>query len=543
MANSIRVDTGPDNRVTQVSVMASQALVTRTVRTGVTAGFTRIDLITDARRIDPNSLQVSVQGKGEILGVQLRRIPLETFPQTDLDAIDRERKQLEVEKRALEIDQGSLVKRRRFFDSVGKFADVQVPTEIQTRLPEVDKLEALYRFLVQNYQTLSEQELAIAAKLDQVNERLTLVNRKLKQGHPGRTRRQELIELSFQSAAKQTLEIRVDYLLDQAGWEPVYKVNVREDLSGLTLAMFARVHQHTGEDWDQVELQVSNAVPLRGAALPEIRAWFIQPEPPPTDGGPPPMMMGAAAAEPAAAAIEAAAVLEEFDLDDLDAPGSGPAAYAEAETQASSLSVEYRLPMKVDIPNGSDDSLHPLFTKEPDGEFFYYTIPCVDSRAYLVCNARNDRELLPGQLNLYLGGRFLGSTRLMEKRTGEGFWINLGIDRDIKTRYTQTVDRTAETVFGMVERSNVARELAFVTEIENNKADDVLVVVDGRAPVSKSDKFQISALQTDPPPSEKDIQHKPGVNRWQLTVPAGSSRTIELRFSIKYPRGAVLAGI
>ena len=83
------------------------------------------------------------------------------------------------------------------------------------------------------------------------------------------------IEVVFGSYKDQPLPIEASYLTSQAGWDPVYKVDVPRNLSGITLTQLARIHQKTGENWQAVKLSISNAVPLKGASLPDPQNWFV----------------------------------------------------------------------------------------------------------------------------------------------------------------------------------------------------------------------------------------------------------------------------
>ena len=107
-----------------------------------------------------------------------------------------------------------------------------------------------------------------------------------------------------------------------------------------------------------------------------------------------------AAAEPVAAARTI--VLDDLDDtmmaggDDLsEAAAEGlPAQYLAAESRELPLAFEYALPRPADIASGGDDVLLPLFVRQMEGEFFHYAVPRHDGRAYLVCRAAGDSELL-----------------------------------------------------------------------------------------------------------------------------------------------------
>ncbi len=535
---------GEDNAIDSVLLMTNQALVNRIATLQVGEGMMKVRIATQAAGIDAGSVQAQVKGAGEVVGVQFVKQPVQQFVQPQLQELEQEKKQLQRQRKQFEQKKLLVEKQKRLFDSVSKFSDVQVPAEIQTHLPEIDKLQALGSFLEENFSVLLERQMELENQMEDLDQQLRVIDRKLKDKRSGTQKSQEVIEVLFQSSSQQTLEIHCDYLVGKALWQPVYKVNVSDDCKQVQLTMFASIRQNTGETWNNIQLKVSNAIPLRGAALPKLNSWFLRPRPEPM----PIPVAPAAMAEPLMGAAgdagfeENEAVLEDLDLGIEEEDGDF-SDYAVADTRKTPLALEYELPIRVDIPSGNEESLTPVFSRPVEGEFFHYSVPRRDRFVYLICNAQDQQNLLAGRMNVYFGGRFIGSTLLEEKQAGEEFWLNLGVDREVIVKHKKTVDRNAETFFGMVDRSSVAKELEFVTDIENGKAEAVTLMIEDHVPVSKTDRFQVKGLQMSPPPDQEDCHDKAGVHRWKLQLAPMSERQIRVLFSVKYPKDVVVEGL
>ena len=531
------------NKIIKVLLMPRQALVTRYVKTELVEGLNKIEVGTNASGIDVNSLQASVRGQGEILGVQLKQIPSLQFAQPELATLENEKKDLEKQKRQRELEKEAAVKQKSFLDSVGKFSNVQVPSDIQTHMPSVSRLEALITFLSEKYQDVHETLFHLENQIDQISQHIQVIERKIKDKNRGKTKRKEIIEILFRSEKQHEVEIECEYLVSQASWRPIYKADVNAELDKVTLTLFAAIKQNTGEEWKDVSLKVSNAEPLNAGTLPKLSSWFLRVLPPP-----PPAPAAAAPLE--GMALSRTAMLEETEVG-AAAPAGGEvedhwleaaeesydlADLAVADVQETALSCEYELPVSIDVPSGSEETINPIFVKSLDGEFFHYAIPRRDSRVYMVFNAETNTSLLAGQLNVHFDGRFITSTQLQTKKVGEDFWLNLGVDRDVSVEHKKTVDRIAETFFGMVDRHSVAKELQFIIHLENNKTSAVNLVIDDHIPISKSDRIQVKGLVTSPTPEQEDLNDKPGIYRWRMEQPAQSQNKIDISFSIKYPK-------
>ena len=231
--------------------------------------------------------------------------------------------------------------------------------------------------------------------------------------------------------------------------------------------------------------------------------------------------------------------LEEVIFEDVGATGSldpPQAEYASARRLESPLSFEYELPEKADLPSGDEASLLPVFSKQLSGSFYHHAVPATDRNAYLVCRTADDDELLAGRLNIHFSGRYLGHTQLEEKAAGDPLEINLGADRQVLIRRERVHDKLAETFFGVVDRSSVARELGFKISLENRKSLPVNLHLFDSVPVPSSDRIQVSGIKMTPEPDESDWRDQEGVMKWVFELQAGATEQVDLTFFVKFPK-------
>jgi uncharacterized protein (TIGR02231 family) len=112
------------------------------------------------------------------------------------------------------------------------------------------------------------------------------------------------VEVEVSQAGELTLQ--VSYLVNQAGWVPLYDLCLLEQWESpeLELGYLAQVTQDTGEAWEGVDLTLSTARPAMASVLPELDPWYISQRRPvypmPPMSAAPHKLAAARIAEPAA---------------------------------------------------------------------------------------------------------------------------------------------------------------------------------------------------------------------------------------------------
>ncbi|MHC4208046.1 MAG: mucoidy inhibitor MuiA family protein, partial [Planctomycetota bacterium] len=431
------------------------------------------------------------------------------------------RKLLEHQRTALKNKNAVGEKQQRFLDSVIGFAETDMPRKIKTQFPTTENLQTMLEFLGNSLQNLTDKSVELKKQIEDLDREIAIVERQIKNLNKPKMAAQKVVEVLFESPEAQDLNIDVFYVAERALWEPVYKVDISLDLSRINLTMFARIQQKTGEHWENVKLSVSNAMPLKGAALPDIESWYLN------------LPCSNMAWAGAAADLGTAEALD-------GALESSLAEVVEEEVQAVQnelpLAFEYDLPQSINMDSGTTETLLPLSTREMKGDFFIYAIPKKDPLSYLVCRSTADGALLAGKLNVHFGGRFVGGTLLEEKTAGEDFLINLGVERGVKIRREKITDKLTETFFGKVDRSSVAREMEYRIVMENLKDEAVQVRMMDSIPVSKTDRIQIKDVEAVPKPSVNDYQEQEGVMRWDIDLKPRAVEDIRIKFFVKHPK-------
>ena len=509
------------SEITAVTVYAGDALVTReaTARTGTEAA--RLVLETDVARIARDSVSAKVYGEGEIAGVRIIRMPVAAAPLEKIRELEAKLGSLKEERQAAADAKETLGRQEAFLNSLirgygkGRGEDAGGNTaDGGIRMPGMQEVESYLSFFDRQFNSIFERRRKADAEIAALEETIRQVERELDMYRQDREATRTGIEILFDSAKEQEVGIEVRYLVERAGWSPVYRASVEDDLSGVSLDMMAAIVQTTGEDWEGVALTVSNAVPVQWGRLPELSPWWLdyrQPERLRRESG--------------------------EKMRTMDMALSAEAPMTQADMQETALSFEYTMPSPVSVASRDQETRLHLFSRTIDGDFYHYAAPVLSTDVYLVCEAEADRELLPGPVDVFFDNRLTGRMNLADTGPGDRFVLGLGVDPSVRVKREKTEDKKTETAFfGRVERDSIIRELSYSIVAENRKSRDINLQVSDRIPVSQTDRIEVKDISFSPAPDSRDVDGKTGVMRWDMSLEPGKTSGITIDFTVTYPK-------
>ncbi len=518
-AGSVCAEQTVSSEITEATVFFDRARVGRQASAQVDSGSQRLIVPIEAFSIDQDSVTAQIMGEGEILGVQVTEAPVLQPGQEKIRELEKKRDELALKKRALEDEIKALGRQEAFLDGVVKFSQSQVPRDIKTNMPSAEELSGTIEFLGSRYTAILDKKRTAQTKTQNLAKEINKIERELDMLRGRADRSETVIEILFRSAKTQEIDITARYFVPDAGWSPVYRAAAADAKQEIDLSMMAEISQKTGEDWKEADIAVSTMTPVKGGRLPELSPWHLDT----------PEIYGKKSDKDSRMRTqELAAVAPEKKR---------RAPEAEAEKHETAISFEYSMPEPVTIESRDKKTLLPVFTKSVKGKFLYRSVPKKDPRAYLVCEAEADRQLLAGRVRTFFEGRYTGTMYLEEKQPGQSFVLGLGADRSVSVNRNKVKDKRKETAFfGKIERDAVVREITYSIEAENLKDRKVRLNIFDHVPVSKTDRITVEDLEFDPEPDKRDVDGKKGVVQWQTELGSGESSTFTISFTAAYPK-------
>ncbi|MFZ5441119.1 MAG: DUF4139 domain-containing protein [Myxococcota bacterium] len=225
---------------------------------------------------------------------------------------------------------------------------------------------------------------------------------------------------------------------------------------------------------------------------------------------------------------------------------AAPAGSVDVRAEAGWYDYVYGTEAAVDVP--SDGTFHsvPVNTRTATSDVLYVTVPREDPQVYRQAMVRNPlaSPLLPGQVEVSVGGEYVLTTTLPSVAPGGDFKLSLGVEQGIKVarnaRFSER--RSGDKV---VATNELIHELSF--EVVNNLERAAKLEVRERVPQPAPDAEVVVDEGTVKPAWEKYTQEErgrlvEGGRRWVFTVEAGQSQKLEAEYRVKLYANNELVG-
>jgi hypothetical protein len=297
MANTIA------SRVCAVTVYRRGALVTREAL--FDRGSTEIQLEGLPLTLDDSSLRVSVEAIDSSGAVPVASDVRVTIAVPSQDPSLPPPAESELEQAKLELAQATLASEQlqRSLQSLAALEPGARGMPEQGRPPQSSPIAArleLLAFRRGRSEALIAKQAEASERLRLASERLATLQERVRVASQARNvrtweiRKSAVIRLEPAANAESAsrLRLRLQYFVPGARWAPAYTVRLDRTMTEGTLELRAMVGQSTGEDWSNVALTLSTAIPQQWTELPELRAQKIgraQPEPAKAGWRPPPV--------------------------------------------------------------------------------------------------------------------------------------------------------------------------------------------------------------------------------------------------------------
>ena len=356
--------------------------------------------------------------------------------------------------------------------------------------------------------------------------------------------------------------ISLNYFVGDCGWFPVYNVKGDTAKNDVSVEFNALIHQVSGEDWKEAKLALSTASPKTSAYNPRLAPLYVDVT---TGGGGSPH----ANADSYKAAVDEknVAIKSQFRGKSTDeiASQNFRANDSAASVQLielserlselrlmdqggeEDLSIRYELSTPISVVSRRDAQMVPVLQHQSPADFYHVAVPILTNSVFREAELVNatGRDLLGGQVNVFLDGEFKGRTEISSVARGRSFTLGFGVDGQVKARRT-LVDRR-DDVQGGNRQVSVSSEII----IDNFKQEAVKIRLRERMPfmedatnlrVSVGEMSQRLSANADYLRYEKPK----GILRWDIEAPPGTlekSNSLRYTYSLEFDKSLTLRDI
>jgi uncharacterized protein (TIGR02231 family) len=533
-------DLTASSKVDAVTVYRGWARVTRLARVEVAPGETRVLLRGLPAGLDDDSLRVEGKGtaRARVGGVSVERITRAELDLPEVRAAEVRVEALQGEDRALEDRQAAAKARGRFAESLRASYSEERSKNLAVRGVSAREWAELMAFVEGQLEAAAADGRRAEAGRRELARRLGAARAELEklQAKRSGTSAEVAVELSAERGG--ALELAVSYLVQNAGWRPVWDARLDPESGAVELALLGEVSQRTGEDWTEARLALSTAEPGRGLTVPELEPRWLE------RARPAPMARGAmradspvsvAAAPPPLERRKALAEVKSEQVVELELEPE------QAEASMGLLAATWTTPRRETVDGAGRSRTVPLARHALKGTVTRTVSPRGDPTAFLTATLVNDTGLpfLPGQARISLGEEFVGRAPLAATPPGGELKLAFGADPRLEVE-RRVVERRHETA-GLLSGDHVWRYQVRTT-IKNRYAAATTLTLLDLVPVSRDEAIKVKLLDGSTPATGEDPD-RPGVRRWELKLGPKETRVVELRYEVRYPKDFPIQGL
>ena len=338
------------------------------------------------------------------------------------------------------------------------------------------------------------------------------------------------IKITISSEASATGRIKLSYLVNGAGWIPMYDLRSSAAASKIDLTYKAHVYQNTGVDWNGVKLSLSTNNPYANKTKPVLTPWYLDYYTYRNDAykdyNNAPGNSGASVGSVDLYESKSAKKELEMNNDDFDALS----AQNFTKMIEHLLSVEYEIDLPYDIKSDNEKNMVLVSTKTLDTEYMYYAVPKLDLSVYMVARITNlgELNLVPGTANLFHDGAYLGKTYIDPTTMDDTLNLSLGKDPNMVVKRTLLKNDSKEKVVG----DKIVKTMAYQIEIKNHKTKTIRLIVQDQVPISRKKEIELEISEL----SKGKLDEVTGIVEWEEKMKPSDTKIIEIRYLVKYDK-------
>ena len=553
-------------RVEEVTVYRGQAMVTRVVPADLPEGPSEIVVPDLPEQVVSDSVFATAGDGVEVRAVRYRSRAIRQAQRDEVRKLEQKIEDLQDEIDSLDMDEEVVEAAIEYLDKLENFVAPTAQAELTKGVLDADTLEKLTHFILKERKDSSDRLVEVRHQTEDLKKELELAQRRLRELTAGASRTLREAVLFLEAEREMAAEVKLSYLVQQAGWDPSYNVRGGSASDAVEVEYNAAIHQVSGEAWEDVKLTLSTASPVLTAEPPTLAPFWVELSPQQQQQAADRRRLGEqyqqfrgqvrqqARQRQAAARAEQgqqAAWSMNYFANNLQAmemmAGKELIKTSQAaEKEVEGLSVTYHLPGRISLDSRADTQMVRVGKLELKSRFYHVAMPVLTSYVYREAEITNDSELalLEGPASMYLDDDFVGKSTLPMVATAQQFNMGFGLDPALRAS-RELVDREEQTM-------GANREITFTyrLRLENFREEPVEVRLYDRLPQARGGRDMRVTLgemsdKLCDDPLYLEMERPRGILCWNITVPAGASganaRRVEYSYTVEFDRQLSIA--
>ncbi len=529
--------------LTAATVYANRATLTRRAVIDIPAGEHTVIF----KNMTPSMMTDSLRAEGEangniIMGALTHKM------ETSIDLVAPREKELndQILKlmdqiKVLEAEKAAISTKQDFINSLGEQAVMRENESIAEMQLNPESWAAAANTIHSQTSENLKATLALDNQIRDLNEQIQKLRTDMNQLRTG-NKTTYTVSLPIEADRASKLTVDLSYQIPNATWQPLYDARLNTETEELELIQYGAVRQNTGEDWSDVKLTLSTAQPQRGATLPPLNAMWVSLR----DNKLRQSRSFAKMArnEMLSAAPQAASLAEaDYELADDGMALNKEIVMQSAEIKTGGFVSEYIIPGPSTVKADGSESKLKIGTFETENTLQVQVKPQLNDKAYLVSRAKlkGEAPILPGQVNLFRDGAFVGKMSIPLLRPDEEQDIGFGIDDQVSVKHSVMKDERSSAGV-IVKDTEIERH--YVTEIKNLHSQPINLVVLQTVPVTTDEEIKVEILPKQTLEGyDNDFEDVKGLLRWNFQMEPKSDKRVGLGWKASWPKDKNINGL
>jgi uncharacterized protein (TIGR02231 family) len=530
------------SKITEVTVYADRARVTREVTLDLPAKADRFSFAKLPSWIDEGSVRVSLKtadgAKGEVLDVQIRRTYLTATSDEEVRKAQEAVQEITDKTNELSDKQKVIDQRRKHLESIRVFSLDKLPKDAAAREVKVTEYVDFLAFLETSLTKLNTDIRALEKQRREIQPEQNARQKRLSELNSKAQLEERAVEVALRGQGQAT--VILTYLLAGASWEPAHELRADEKGGMVNISSYAVVRQTTGEDWGVPKLSFSTQNLGRTARIPELDTLLVG------QGRKASVQMleqqqdtyqqafGNYKSQNRLWYFNKPVANNSIAIRNLDLNGAiqQKSVQTFAKISGRATTAHFRALADKAVPSDGQPVRLPIGDLSLNRTERIVAAPEASLNAARVfeLNNKKGQALLPGKVTLYFGANFLGATAIDFVGPGEAFSLYAGVEDEVKV--SRVLDRSKSEKRKTSFSSKTELQASWIIEVENLADVEKNVRLADRIPVSQNDEVKVRSVKIAPKVTPDDK----GLFSWDLVLAPKEKRTLNVEYVVQYPK-------
>lgn len=330
--------------------------------------------------------------------------------------------------------------------------------------------------------------------------------------------------------------VTLKYLVNYAGWSPVYDLKAKDTDSPILLVYRANVFNNTGIDWKDIKLTLSTNDANLSNTKPFLSTWYLSEATnvysniPKGKGYTNDIASDGYYQTKTPVVNQVEQSYDNFEGGIGENTGDDVEDVFEYEAVVPVLSYEFEIKKKYSVPADDKPYLVYITEKELDADYKHYAITKLDPGVFLLASVTGWEKLnlIDGPANVTYAGSYIGKSFITTRNVSDTLDFSLGRDgKVIVTRHKINKYSSSQFI-----GSKKTTTFAYQYELKNNHKTAIDITLTDQIPISQSDEIEVKVLEI----SGGTLNETTGEVVWKYHLEQGEMKKIEFSFSVKYPK-------